>query len=48
MLSSLCRASGAAGVTLTEIGRIAAGEGVRVLAGDGKTLAFAQGSYSHF
>ena len=47
-LAALCRASGAAGVTLTEIGRIAAGEGVRVLAGDGKTLAFAQGSYSHF
>ena len=47
-LAPLRQAAGAAGVTLTEIGRIASGEGVRVLAGDGKALAFAQGSYSHF
>jgi thiamine-monophosphate kinase len=44
----LCRAAEAAGVTLSEIGRIAAGEGVRVLGVDGKVLAFRQASYSHF
>jgi thiamine-monophosphate kinase len=35
------------GVTVTEIGRIAAGEGARFLHG-GKTLSFARPSYSHF
>jgi thiamine-monophosphate kinase len=44
----LCRAADAAGVTLTEIGRIAGGEGVHVFGGDGQELAFRQTSYSHF
>src|SRR5580704_5307884 len=35
------------GVTVTEIGRIAAGEGARFLY-DGKTLSFVRPSYSHF
>jgi thiamine-monophosphate kinase len=44
----LCRAAEAAGVALTEIGRVAAGQGVHVVGGDGKALAFKQTSYSHF
>jgi thiamine-monophosphate kinase len=36
-----------AGVAVTEIGRIAAGEGTRFLH-DGKTLTFVRPSYSHF
>src|SRR5262249_28987310 len=36
-----------AGVGVTEIGRIKAGQGARFLR-DGKPLAFAQASYSHF
>lgn len=36
-----------AGVAVTEIGRVAAGQGARFL-GDGKVLAFARASYSHF
>jgi thiamine-monophosphate kinase len=38
----------AAGVALTEIGRIAAGEGVRFVAPDGTALTFAHASFSHF
>ena len=44
----LCRTAEAAGVTLTEIGRITGGEGVHVLGGDDKLLVFKQTSYSHF
>ena len=47
-LAPLLKAAEAAGVTLTEIGRIVAGLGARVLDADGKPLAFKQGSYSHF
>ena len=36
-----------AGVAVTEVGRIAAGEGARFLR-DGKALAFARASFSHF
>jgi len=36
-----------AGVAVTEIGRIAAGQGTRFLR-DGKPLIFARASYSHF
>jgi thiamine-monophosphate kinase len=46
-LGSLLAAAREAGVAVTEIGKIAAGEGVRFLR-DGKTLSFAQASYSHF
>jgi thiamine-monophosphate kinase len=37
-----------AGVPVTEIGRIAAGSGVRFHAADGRLLTFAHASYSHF
>ena len=47
-LAQLLKAASAAGVTLTEIGRIEAGAGARVLDADGKPLGFKQGSYSHF
>jgi thiamine-monophosphate kinase len=47
-LLALQRAALAAGVAVTAIGRIGAGEGVMVLDRDGKVLTFAQGSYSHF
>jgi thiamine-monophosphate kinase len=40
-------AAHAAGVAVTEIGRITAGEGARFIR-DGKALSFAQPSYSHF
>jgi thiamine-monophosphate kinase len=36
-----------AGVAVTEIGRIAVGQGARFVA-DGKALSFARPSYSHF
>jgi thiamine-monophosphate kinase len=47
-LGALREAATARGVTFTEIGRIDAGTGVRVLGQDGGTLTFRQGSYSHF
>lgn len=47
-LAPFLTAAEAAGVTLTEIGRIVAGQGARVLDSDGRPLAFKQGSYSHF
>ena len=47
-VAALRAAAQAAGVTLTEIGRIAGGAGVQVLGGDGKVLIFKQASYSHF
>jgi len=47
-LASLHRAAEAAGVTLTEIGRIVSGEGAHALDADGNALTFKHGSYSHF
>jgi thiamine-monophosphate kinase len=41
-------ACSSAGVALTEIGRVAAGEGTRFVAPDGRPLTFAQASFSHF
>ena len=41
-------ACSAAGVALTEIGRVAAGEGARFVAPDGTALTFAHASFSHF
>jgi thiamine-monophosphate kinase len=46
-LAAFRAAAHSAGVAVTEIGRIAAGEGARFLH-DGKTLRFARPSYSHF
>jgi thiamine-monophosphate kinase len=46
-LESLRSAAHAAGVRVTEVGRIAAGEGARFIH-DGKTLTFARPSFSHF
>jgi thiamine-monophosphate kinase len=46
-LVSFRAAAHTAGVPVTEIGRVAAGEGARFLR-DGKTLAFERPSYSHF
>jgi thiamine-monophosphate kinase len=46
-LGAFSAAAHAAGVAVTEIGRIAAGEGARFVR-DGKALSFAQPSYSHF
>jgi thiamine-monophosphate kinase len=47
-LAPLRQAAEAAGVTLTEIGQIAEGEGARVIGLDGKVMAFKQAAYSHF
>jgi thiamine-monophosphate kinase len=41
-------ACSAAGVTLAEIGRVVAGEGVHFVAADGTALTFAHASFSHF
>jgi thiamine-monophosphate kinase len=41
-------AAEAAGVPVTEIGRIAAGAGARFIAADGHALAFKRAAYSHF
>jgi len=46
-LSTFFAAADKAGVAVTEIGRIMAGEGARFI-GDGKPLAFERSSYSHF
>jgi thiamine-monophosphate kinase len=46
-LATFCAAADQAGVAITEIGRIMAGEGARFVR-DGKPLAFARSSYSHF
>jgi thiamine-monophosphate kinase len=46
-LVALRTAAHRAGVAVTEIGRIAAGEGARFIR-DGKALSFARPSYSHF
>ena len=45
--AALRAAAQAAGVAVTEIGRVMAGQGARFLR-DGKALSFAQPSYSHF
>ncbi len=47
-LASFQAAAKSAGVELTAIGRIEPGEGVEVLAEDGRPLAFARTSFSHF
>jgi thiamine-monophosphate kinase len=41
-------ACSAAGVTLSDIGRVTAGEGTRFVTPDGTALRFAQASFSHF
>jgi thiamine-monophosphate kinase len=41
-------AATAAQVAVTDIGEVAAGEGVRFLSADGKPLAFSRASFSHF
>jgi thiamine-monophosphate kinase len=46
-LAAFCAEAKKAGVAVTEIGRITAGQGARFLR-DGNPLAFAQASYSHF
>jgi len=46
-LAAFRAAAGAAGVAVSEIGRIEAGEGAR-FRHEGKVLAFARPSYSHF
>ncbi len=46
-LPAFCAAADRAGVAVTEIGRIMAGQGARFIR-DGKPLAFARSSYSHF
>ena len=46
-LASFRTAADAAGVSVTEIGRVHDGEGVRFVQ-DGETLTFARPSYSHF
>ena len=46
-LAAFCAAADQAGVAVTEIGRIMAGEGARFIR-DGKVLAFTRSSYSHF
>jgi thiamine monophosphate kinase len=46
-LAAFRAAARAAGIAVAEIGRITAGEGARFIH-DGKTLSFAQPSYSHF
>jgi thiamine-monophosphate kinase len=46
-LASFHAAADTAGVAVTEIGRVAAGEGVRFMR-DGETLTFTRPSYSHF
>src|SRR5262245_3925644 len=47
-VKALRREASAAGVALTEIGTVAAGEGARLLDAHGKPLALAHPSFSHF
>jgi thiamine-monophosphate kinase len=47
-LSSLQAAAKQAGIEITTIGRIEAGEGIEVIGDDGKRLALARPSFSHF
>ena len=46
--ASFRAAAAAAHVPVTEIGRIAAGDGARFLGADGKPLVFERASFSHF
>lgn len=46
--ADLIAAAALAGIAVTEIGRIAAGEGTRFIAGDGRLMTFARPSFSHF
>jgi thiamine-monophosphate kinase len=47
-VEALRREASAAGVALTEIGTVGAGEGARLLDAHGKPLALAHPSFSHF
>jgi len=48
-VETLRRQASAAGVAVTEIGAVTAGQGTaRFLAPDGQPLAFRQASFSHF
>jgi thiamine-monophosphate kinase len=47
-VASFHTAAKAAGLPVTEIGGVVAGEGARFLAADGKPLVFARPSFSHF
>ncbi len=47
-VEGLRRQAAAAGVAVSEIGEVAAGEGTRLLGSDGNLLALAQPSFSHF
>jgi thiamine-monophosphate kinase len=48
-VAALCRAAAAAGVAMTEIGTVVAGQGeARFVGKDGKPLALAHPSFSHF
>jgi thiamine-monophosphate kinase len=47
-LAALLAAGRAAGVALTDIGTVVAGKGARFRTSNGKVLAFARASYSHF
>ena len=46
-IAAFCAMAREAGVAVTEIGRIAAGQGARFMRG-GKALTFARAAYSHF
>jgi thiamine-monophosphate kinase len=49
VLEALRRDAAAAGVAITEIGKVMAGEGqTRFLGPDGKPLVLGRASYSHF
>jgi thiamine-monophosphate kinase len=45
---ALCREAAAAGVAMTRIGAVAAGQGANFRTRDGRALAFRRASYSHF
>jgi thiamine-monophosphate kinase len=47
-VEALRREASAAGVALTEIGTVGAGEGARLLDATGKALTLAHPSFSHF
>jgi thiamine-monophosphate kinase len=47
-LEPLCREAAAAGVTITRIGTVGAGQGAHFRDADGRALVFRRPSYSHF
>ena len=47
-LEALCREAAAAGVTITRIGTVRAGQGAHFRDADGRALVFRRPSYSHF